>query len=237
MPLPQHFETATLMINGRSYQLRNCRITDYGMTAERDAVMGFRGMRGMTAPRLTETVTLEAELLEPAQVDERDASRAAAYNGTFSNAPPAEPITMATIEAAARSIQRAPVPIGGPVFDAVVRAAREAIERDTDRFITTLAATTGGPGLSGLDSDDVLRERVRDQVMGSQATTWASQTGLMAATGADLDAIAAQYGVEREPAKASLKIEHPMLLFKEAGTPEPLKTALDWLLEDEGEAA
>lgn len=229
MPLPQHIRSATLVVDGRTYTLGNVRITDYGMTADRDAIMGARGMRGMTAPRLTETFTMEGELLESAQVDERDASRAAAYNGTFSNAPPAEPITMATIEAAARSIQRAPVPIGGPVFDSVVRSAQEAIQRDLDRR---------------LETDDVLRARITDHVMGRQATTWANST-LTAATGADLDRVAETYGIERREAtpvsddtqwfiatETAPKKDSPLKRALDA-LKAPEKTALDCILSDE----
>lgn len=65
MPLPSRFDRASLVINGRSYDLVNVAVTDQSFEQEFGDVRGY-GPRvvARTAGRVTERVTLEGELIE-----------------------------------------------------------------------------------------------------------------------------------------------------------------------------
>ena len=171
MPLPQHFTTATLTVNGQRYDLVNVAVTDQSFEQEFSDVRGY-GPRVVARTRgtVTERVTFEAEVFEVVGGALPDTTQ----------------------------------PIRGPVFDAVVRAVADALltvndssrlESDdlTARIMGSLPDIPGMTDSSSLESDESLRERILEAGRGSRPG-WA--------TGADLDAIASTYGIERLKADA-----------------------------------
>lgn len=62
MPLPAYFDSATLVVNGRSYSLTAVSVTDHSFEQEFGDVRGARGVVARTAGRATERVTFEAEV-------------------------------------------------------------------------------------------------------------------------------------------------------------------------------
>ena len=228
MPLPSTYDRAELVIGGRRYDLRGINITAQEMSQDVDTMRGVGGrVVARTQGRLTERISLEAELIEMPGIDSRDAAISAGYGaplrvtpsqaglmplGTFttdSTDDEPEPLTLAAVEAAAASIRT-----------------------QADLMLTNALQA----GSSRLESDASVRDRIGQRLRG------ASWNNIAEATGEHLDQLAAMYGVERREASVSEtlwylaseapKKDPPLKRALEELKP-PTKTALDCILSDE----
>lgn len=204
MPLPEHIRSATLVVGGIHYGLRNVYVTGHSFEQEFDMVRGGRGVVGAVARPASERVSFECELVAMGGVDSRDATLAAAFSVPPSAYTYAIPLDTSNVS------------------QDVLRSLQRAVTRDVDRATTTLI---GGPRFpDGLEDDASFRERTVDVALGRARNP---PIGLLSATGADLDALAAVYGMERAPAAQPASMPAP------PPEPEPPPSALDILLADD----
>jgi hypothetical protein len=240
MPFPSYFRDATLVVNGTTYRLGNVRVTDQSVEQEFGELRGGPGrVVARRAGPVVERLSFECELMEAepvrpryvsrsngdmvAAVDSRDASIAAGHSAPLRVTPSQAGLTTTGTFAVPLS-----EPEATPTFEQI-RRLTESIQRDQDRAV--LSSTL-------LETDAEMRTRLTQHLTAAAPfATW-SGSGLTAATGADLDRIAATFGIERM--EATPKTQASLTKLQADYGIEPHKSALDWILEDdetEGEAA